>query len=163
MTRGRGAARGIAVTGLLSALPYAAAIALMLAVSYFSDRRVSRKGFIWPLLLVAGIALLGSFLTAAHSFPLAFGFLILAGGLMYAPYGPFFALIAESFPKNVAGEVTALVNGFGALGSFVGSYAVGLLQARTGNPRAGFLLMSISLLCASIIILLLPKPAADKV
>ena len=55
------------------------------------------------------------------------------------------------------------MNGFGALGSFVGSYAVGLLQARTGNPRAGFLLMSISLLCASIIILLLPKPAADKV
>ena len=158
----KGAARGIAVTGLLSALPYAAAIALMLAVSYFSDRHVTRKGFIWPALLVAGIALLGSFLTSANSFPLAFGFLILAGGLMYAPYGPFFALIAESFPKNVAGEVTALVNGFGALGSFAGSYAVGLLQARTGNPRAGFLLMSVALLLASLIIVALPKPAVDK-
>ncbi len=158
----KGAARGIAVTGLLSALPYAAAILLMLAVSYFSDRRVARKGFIWPLLLVAGIALLGSFLTSANSFPLAFGFLILAGGLMYAPYGPFFALIAESFPKNVAGEVSALVNGFGALGSFAGSYAVGLLQARTGNPRAGFLLMSVALMLASSIIFLLPKPAADN-
>ena len=157
----KGAARGIAVTGLLSALPYAAAILLMLAVSYFSDRRVARKGFIWPLLLVAGIALLGSFLTSANSFPVAFGFLILAGGLMYAPYGPFFALIAESFPKNVAGEVSALVNGFGALGSFAGSYTVGLLQARTGNPRAGFLLMSIALMLASSIILLLPKPAAE--
>ena len=158
----KGAARGIAVTGLLSALPYAAAILLMLAVSYFSDRRVARKGFIWPLLLVAGIALLGSFLTSANSFPLAFGFLILAGGLMYAPYGPFFALIAESFPKNVAGEVSALVNGFGALGSFAGSYAVGLLQARTGNPRAGFLLMSVALMLASAIIFLLPRPAADN-
>ncbi|MGI4854291.1 MAG: MFS transporter [Janthinobacterium lividum] len=158
----KGAARGIAVTGLLSALPYAAAIVLMLSVSYFSDRRVARKGFIWPLLLVAGIALLGSYLTSASSFPLAFGFLILAGGLMYAPYGPFFALIAESFPKNVAGEVTALVNGCGALGSFAGSYAVGLLQARTGNPRAGFLLMSVSLLGAALIVFLLPKPAADK-
>ncbi len=158
----KGAARGIAVTGLLSALPYAAAILLMLAVSYFSDRRVARKGFIWPLLLGAGIALLGSFLTSANSFPLAFGFLIVAGGLMYAPYGPFFALIAESFPRNVSGEVSALVNGFGALGSFAGSYAVGLLQARTGNPRAGFLLMSIALMLAACIIVLLPKPAADE-
>ena len=158
----KGAARGIAVTGLLSALPYAAAIVLMLSVSYFSDRRVARKGFIWPLLLVAGIALLGSYLTSASNFPLAFIFLILAGGLMYAPYGPFFALIAESFPRNVSGELTALVNGCGALGSFAGSYAVGLLQARTGNPRAGFLLMSVSLLGAALIVFLLPKPAADK-
>ncbi len=156
----RGAARGIAVTGLLSAIPYAAAVVLMLLTSYLSDRSGgTRQPFIWPALLVAAFALLGSFLTAGTSFPLAFAFLVLAGGLMYAPYGPFFALIAERFPRNVSGEVTALVNGFGALGSFVGSYAVGLLQARTGSPRAGFLLMSVSVLCASLIILLLPKPA----
>lgn len=156
----RGAARGIAVTGLLSAIPYAAAAILMLLTSYFSDRRQgTRQPFIWPSLLVAGFALLGSFFTAGTSFPIAFAFLVLAGGLMYAPYGPFFALIAERFPRNVSGEVTALVNGCGALGSFVGSYAVGLLQARTGSPRAGFLLMSVSVLCASLIILLLPKPA----
>ena len=132
----------------------------MLLTSYFSDRRGgTRQPFIWPSLLVAGFALLGSFFTAGTSFPMAFAFLVLAGGLMYAPYGPFFALIAERFPRNVSGEVTALVNGCGALGSFVGSYAVGLLQARTGSPRAGFLLMSVSVLCASLIILLLPRPA----
>lgn len=153
----RGAARGIAVTGLLSAVPYGAAVVLMLLTSHFSDRQGTRQPFIWPSLLVAGIALLGSFYTAGTNFPLAFVFLVLAGSLMYAPYGPFFALISERFPRNVAGEVTALVNGCGALGSFVGSYAVGLLQARTGNPRAGFLLMSISVMCAAVIILLLPK------
>ena len=78
---------------------------------------------------------------------------------MSAPNWPFLALIAYRFPPNGRGEVTALVNGCGALGSFVGSYAVGLLQARTGSPRAGFLLMSMSVLCASLIILLLPTPA----
>ena len=106
--------------------------------------------------MTAGAALFGSHLTASSSFAWAFTFLVLAGGLMYAPYGPFFALIAESFPRNVAGEVTALVNGFGALGAFAGSYAVGLLQAKTGNPRAGFLLMSIALLVAGLITMLLP-------
>jgi len=54
-----------------------------------------------------------------------------------------------------------MVNGFGALGAFGGSYAVGLLQARTGNPRAGFLLMSAALLLAGLITLCLPRPAAD--
>ncbi len=150
----QGAARGIAITGLLSGIPYLVASLLMLLVSYLSDRTVRRAGFVWPLLMVSGAALFGSYLTSAKNFPAAFVFLVLAGGLMYAPYGPFFAFIAESFPRNVAGEVTALVNGFGAFGAFAGSYGVGLLQARTGNPRAGFLLMSAALLLSGVIIAL---------
>ncbi len=157
----KGAARGIAITGLLSGIPYAAAILLMVIVSYFSDRNLQRRSFVWPLLMISGAALFGSYLTSATSFAWAFAFLVAAGGLMYAPYGPFFAIIAESLPKNVAGEVTAMVNGFGALGAFAGSYAVGLLQAKTGNPRAGFLLMSAALLLAGLITLRLPRPAAD--
>lgn len=157
----KGAARGIAITGLLSGIPYAAAILLMLTVSYFSDRNLRRTTFVWPLLMISGAALFGSYLTSNISFAWAFVFLVAAGGLMYAPYGPFFAFIAESLPKNVAGEVTAMVNGFGALGAFAGSYAVGLLQARTGNPRAGFLLMSAALLLAGLITLRLPRPSAN--
>ena len=72
---------------------------------------------------------------------------------MYAPYGPFFAIIPEILPSNVAGEVTALVNSCGGLGAFVGSWLVGLLEARTGNSKAGFLLMAVSLLVAGVIIL----------
>ena len=71
---------------------------------------------------------------------------------MYAPYGPFFAIIPEILPRNVAGEVTALVNSCGALGGFVGTWFVGLLEAKTGNSRAGFLLMSVSLILSGVII-----------
>jgi MFS-type transporter involved in bile tolerance (Atg22 family) len=67
---------------------------------------------------------------------------------MYAPYGPFFAIVPEMLPKNVAGEVMALVNSCGALGGFAGTWLVGLLQALTGNSRAGYLAMSISLMLA---------------
>ena len=157
-----GAARGIAITGLLSSIPYAVAVVLMLLVSYLSDRTGERSKFIWPLLLVAGVALFGSFLTSSFSFTYSFCFLVVAGGLMYAPYGPFFAFIAERLPRNVAAEVTAMVNAFGALGSFVGSYAVGVLQAKTGNPRAGFLLMSIAVLISAALILLLPKASLQR-
>ena len=157
----KGAARGIAITGLLSGVPYLLAIVLMLLVSHYSDRSFRRKRFVWPFLMLAGACLLGSYLTAAHSFWSAYAFLVLAGSCMYAPYGPFFAIIPEMLSKNVAGEVTALVNSCGALGGFVGIWFVGLLDAHTGNSRAGFLLMSISLIIASIIVLCLRGATND--
>jgi sugar phosphate permease len=157
----KGAARGIAVTGLLSGAPYLLAIILMLLVSYYSDRSFRRKRFVWPFLMLAGVCLLGCFLTSTQSFWWSYGFLILAGSCMYAPYGPFFAIVPEMLSKNVAGEVTALVNSCGALGGFIGIWFVGLLEAHTGNSRAGFLFMSISLIIASIIILCLRGSSND--
>ena len=151
----KGAGRGIAITGLLSGVPYFFAIIFMLLVSHYSDRSFRRKRFVWPFLMLAGACLFGSYLTAAHSFWWAYGFLILAGSSMYAPYGPFFAIMPEMLSKNVAGEVTALINSLGALGGFVGIWFVGLLDEHTGNSRAGFLLMSVSLIVAGIIILCL--------
>jgi sugar phosphate permease len=156
-----GAAKGIAITGLLSAVPYLFAVLLMLVAGYFSDRSFRRKRFIWPFLVISGIALLGSYLTAGQSFWWAYGFLVVAGCAMYAPYGPFFAIIPEMLPKNVAGEVTALVNSCGALGGFAGTWFVGLLQAQTGNSRAGFLLMSISLVVSGLMILCLRGRSND--
>lgn len=47
----------------------------------------------------------------------------------------------------------AVINSCGALGGFAGTWMVGLLQALTGNARAGYLAMSISLLLAGGIIL----------
>ena len=76
---------------------------------------------------------------------------------MYAPYGPFFAIMPEMLPRNVAGQVIALVNGFGAFGGFVGTWLVGWLQALTGNARAGFLSMSLALIAAGAITLCLPS------
>jgi sugar phosphate permease len=148
----KGASRGIAITGLLSAVPYGFAILFMLLVGYVSDRSFRRKRFIWPCLVLSGIALLGSYLSAGQSFWWAYGFLIVAGAAMYAPYGPFFAIVPEILPKNVAGEITAVINSSGALGGFAGTWLVGLLEAHTGNSRAGFLLMSISLVLSGAII-----------
>jgi sugar phosphate permease len=157
----KGAAKGIAITGLLSGVPYFFAIIFMLLVSHYSDRSFRRKRFVWPFLMLAGACLMGSYLTSAHNFWLAYGFLILAGSSMYAPYGPFFAIVPEMLSKNVAGEVTALVNSCGALGGFAGTWFVGLLEARTGNSRAGFLLMSVSLLISGVIILCLRGATSD--
>jgi sugar phosphate permease len=158
-----GSVRGIETVGLLSAAPFLLAVVLMLSVAHFSDRALNRKVFVWPLLLLSGVAMFCSYATAGSHFWLAYAFLIVAGGTMYAPYGPFFAIVPEMLPKNVAGEVMALVNSCGALGGFAGTWMVGLLQALTGNARAGYLVMSISLTVAGGIILGLKdaKPVAS--
>lgn len=130
------------VTGLLSAAPYLAAVAGMLGVSHFSDRSGRRREFVWPVLVLAGVALAGSYFSLERSFGVAYVCLILAACGMYAPYGPFFAMIPELLPENVAGETMALINSCGALGGFFGVWGVGLLKTWTGSSQAGFLLMS---------------------
>jgi sugar phosphate permease len=153
----QGGALSIEMTGLLSAVPYLAAAVLMWIVSQISDRTLKRTSLVWPFLLIAGAALLGSFLFAEKSFLAGFICLVVAGACMYAPYGPFFAIVPERVPHNVTAEVLALINSCGALGGFVGSYLVGLLQAVTGNARAGYLLMAVSLVCSALLLLKLRR------
>jgi sugar phosphate permease len=152
-----GASLSMGQTGVLSAIPYLVAIVAMMAISTISDRAGRRESFVWPSLLLASIALFSSFLVAGRSFPLAFASLAIGGAAMYAPYGPFWAIIPERIPRAVLAEVLALINTAGALGGFSGSYLVGWTRVLTGNSDAAFLLMAIALLCSSILILLLPK------
>jgi sugar phosphate permease len=152
-----GSARGIEQVGMLSAAPFLLGVVLMLAVAHFSDRAQHRKLFVWPFLMLSGAALFGSFAAAGSHFWFAYFFLIVAGGAMYAPYGPFWAVFPEMLPSKVAGKVMALVNTFGALGGFAGTWLVGWLQALTGNARAGYLSMSMALIVAGAITLCLPS------
>ena len=152
-----GASVGIERTGLLSAAPYLLAVVLMLITSHFSDRSLRRKAVITPFVVLSGLAMFASFLVNGRSFWFAYAALIVAGGCMYAPYGSYFALIAESIPRNVLNEVLALINSIGALGAFAGSWLVGLLQAQTGDSRAGFLLMSGALIAAGLLMHFYPS------
>lgn len=137
---------GIVSAGWLSSMPYALAIILMLVSSYYSDRTGNRKTVVWVYLLIGTIAFFGSYLVGTSNFWLSFILLVIAGGVMYAPYGPFFAIITEVLPKNVSGGASALINSMGALGSFVGSYIVGYLNGLTGSVNASYIFMSGSLL-----------------
>ena len=144
---------GIVEIGWLSATPYLLATLRMLGVSYFSDRSGRRKAFVWPFLMIGACAFVGSFLLGRSRFWPSFILLVIGGGAMYAPYGPFFAWISERLPRNVAGGAIALINSFGALGSFVGSYAIGWLDATTGSPEVSYLFIAGALLLSGVITL----------
>jgi sugar phosphate permease len=146
-----GADMDMVEAGWLSALPYLAAVIAMVLVSWGSDKLQKRKRFVWPPLLLAAVAFYASYALGSQHFWWSYGLLVLAGACMYAPYGPFFAIVPEILPGNVAGGAMALINSMGALGSFAGSYLVGYLNATTGNPGASYLLMSGALLVSALL------------
>ncbi|MEO6549401.1 MAG: MFS transporter [Ferruginibacter sp.] len=140
-------------TGWLSSVPFILAIIAMVSTSYYSDKTLKRKIYVWPFLLIGAIAFYGSYLVGTGNFWLSYTLLIIAGGAMYAPYGPFFAIITEILPRNVSAGAIALINSFGALGAFAGSYLVGYLNGTTGGFAASFIFMAGSLLLSAIITL----------
>ncbi|MEO8962826.1 MAG: MFS transporter [Ginsengibacter sp.] len=152
----------IVTTGWLSSVPYILAIIMMLVASHFSDKTLHRKEFIWPFLLVGAIAFYGSYLVGTSNFWLSFTLLVLAGGAMYAPYGPFFAIITEILPGNVAGGAIALINSFGALGSFLGAYLVGYLNSATHSFDASYIFMSVSLFMSALLTIIAVKKTRGK-
>lgn len=152
----------IVQTGWLAAVPYVLAVVLMLVSSHFSDKLQKRKEFVWPFLFIGAIAFYASYLIGTSHFWISFVLLIIAGGVMYAPYGPFFAIIPEILPRNVAGGAMALINSMGALGSFVGSYVVGYLNGSTGGFGASYIFMAGSLLLSAILTIIATKKAKEK-
>jgi sugar phosphate permease len=141
----------IVKTGWLASVPYLLAIISMLSASYYSDKTLKRKSFIWPFLLIGSLAFYGSYLIGTSHFWLSYTLLVIAGGAMYAPYGPFFAVITEILPRNVSAGAIAMINSLGALGSFAGAYIVGYLNGSTGGFGASYVFMAGSLFISAIL------------
>ena len=152
-----GAKSGIGLTGLISAIPYGFAAILMLVNSRLSDRAGHRANFVWPWLALGAVAFYGSYLLGADHFWWSFLLLVIAGGCMYAPYGPYFAYIPEFLPRQTAAASIALINSFGALGGFAGAYLIGWLNDSTGSTDASFLLMAGCLAIAAAIMPLVAR------
>ena len=152
----------IVETGWLASVPYLFAIIAMLISSYFSDKTQKRKIFVWPFLLIGAIAFYSSYLIGTSNFWLSFALLVIAGAVMYAPYGPFFAIMPEILPANVTAGAIALINSLGALGSFAGSYLVGYLNGVTGSFGASYIFMAGSLLISAILTILAVKESSLK-
>ncbi|MFF0793522.1 MFS transporter [Streptomyces spiralis] len=157
----KGSGEGIGATGLLTAIPYACAACAMLLNSRLSDRSGRRRAAVWPWLGCGGLALLASYAAGDH-FPVALALLVVAGLCLYAPYGPYFALVSTLAPPGIAGAAVALVNSFGALGSFAGTYLVGWVRGTQFGDAGAFGLMAVCALLAAGLTLAVPEPTPAR-
>jgi nitrate/nitrite transporter NarK len=117
-------------------------------------------------LLIAAIAFYLSYAVGAgHSgtghFLVSFILLVIAGGVMNAPYGPYFASVAELLPQEVSGAAMGAINALGAVGGFTGTYIVGALGGGT-NSGTAFVFLAVTLLAAALLMFFVRQPRVSE-
>lgn len=107
-------------------------------------------------LLISAACFAVSYLTRGGTFTVSFILLIVAAAGMYAPYGPYFAYIPELFPAADAAPATGMINAFGGLGGFVGTYIVGALGG--GKSAVPFVFLAVCLFVAALLMIAVRRP-----
>ena len=141
--------------GLLTAVPYAAAVIAMIAVSAASDRLAHRRVFTWVPLLIAAIGFAVSYLTRGGTFTTAFILLIIAAAAMCAVRA-----VLRVHPRATPGRRrrpgVGMINAFGALGGFIGTYIVGALGG--GTSAVPFVFLAACLFAAALLMFAVSRP-----
>jgi sugar phosphate permease len=145
--------------GLLVMIPNLIGLLFMIVISRSSDRRQERRWHTAIPALVGGLACL---CFGLHPSPLLSIILlsVLAIG-MYGALAPFWALPNEFLTGFSAASGIALIASIGTVGGFFGSYAVGLIQQKTGSLVGGITLAGIALVVLALLVLLLPPRRAQ--
>lgn len=135
-------------TGLMVALPYAAAAPAMILWGRHSDRSQSRAThFAWAAFATAA----GFALAAAVPGDVAV-FLGLATATIaaHATFGPFWSIPPQFLRGAAAAAGIALINSVGNLGGFIGPYLVGLVKGSTGGYSAAMTVFAVVALLAGL-------------
>ena len=141
--------------GFISALPYIAAAIGMVLIGRSSDRSGER---FMHVAIPTAIGAIGFVATALLKSPIpAMIALTVAAVGDYGTRGPFWALPGKFLTGGAAAAGIALINAMGAVGGFIGPYAVGYLKDTSGNFESGLFLLAGILLAGSILTLFLRK------
>jgi MFS family permease len=142
---------GIGWVGVLTALPFVAAVVGLVVLGYLSDRTLRRRMFVVISMLVLGAGLIAGALLHQVSAALMIVIFIVAGFGLYAYLGPFWAMVTQILPAKTAGGSMGLINALGNLGGFTGPFVVGYLDARSGNFVWGFAFLGISAIVVAVL------------
>ena len=142
----------IGVVGLLSAVPSAVGMLVMVLVAMSSDRMRERKWHMIAATSISGLALILMPLGGSGSVA-AICFLTVAVGAFLGRFGPFWTLPSEVLPPAVLGVGIGLINGMGNLGGTVGPYFFGFVRTQTGSFSLALTVGGISLILSSLIAL----------
>lgn len=142
---------GTIEVGFLSAIPYAAALIVMILAGAHSDKLGEHR---WHIAIPAFLGAL-ALTSAAYSSSVvaliaALSIAVVAG---FSISGPFWALSATVEPKHAAAAI-ALINALGNLGGLAGSYAIGALKNSNTGFRIGMEAVGIALGVAGGLVLL---------
>lgn len=145
--------------GLLSAVPYIAAMICLVMVGRSSDRLLERRYHCAVSCLAAalGSALIG---VLANTPTLAFAALVLGVAGVLSAFSPFWQMPATVLAGTAAAGGIALINSIGNLSGWLGPFVVGWLMDLTGKTSAGlYVVAGLEVAAAALILLFIPRTA----
>ena len=140
----------VALLGLLGILG-------MLLNGWHSDRTGERRWHASIPLLCAGVAYL--LIPSGSNFSISMALLVFGGGVYYSYYPVFWSIPTMVLSETAAAASFGLINSIGLIGGFIGPYAVGWLNDRTGGLTAAFLLIAVCYLSAGTVLALIRIPS----
>jgi MFS family permease len=152
---------GMLAVGLLSAIPYAAAIVVMNVVSASSDRHRERRWHLTILTLMCAVGMSLSAVFAGNPL-LSMIFLTIgaAGGLSTLPL--FWNLPTAILSSAVVGVAIAVINSVGNLAGFFAPYLMGFLSDATGSTATGLYLLGGVMLVGTAAIFAIPARLTNR-
>ncbi|WP_414442805.1 MFS transporter [Burkholderia sp. 22PA0106] len=147
--------------GLLSSIPYAAAVVGMILISRSADRRRERR---WHVAIPAALGAIGLLLSVAWADQTALAMV----GLTLATIGilttlPLFWSLPTAFLGGTAAAAgIALVNSIGNLAGFLSPYMIGWLKQATGSNNAGMFMLAGFCVLGGLLALSVPKALVNR-
>jgi D-galactonate transporter len=147
--------------GLLSAIPFAAAVVGMVLVSRSADRKRERR---WHIALPAAAGAVGLVLSVvwAHNTPLAMASLTLATMGILTTLSLFWSLPTAFLAGTGAAAGIAMINSIGNLAGFLSPYAVGWLKQATAANDSGMYMLAAFMLLGGLLALSVPAKLVNK-
>jgi len=150
-----------AMTGWVTAIPYAVGAVCMVWYGRRSDAKAERKGHAALALLVAAAGIAGSTLTRDPTLTVV-AFTIGACGV-FAILPVFWTLPTAVLSGTAAAAGIAVINSLGNLSGFFGPYAMGWIKDATGSFAGGLLLIAALAVMGAVIVLVLGHdPALER-
>jgi ACS family tartrate transporter-like MFS transporter len=138
--------------GLISAIPYVIAAAVMVLVAASSDRHGERR---WHVAIPSFISAVGLLLSAATRDPiLSLAALSLAAAGIWGSLGPFWSLPTAFLSGAAAAGGIALINSLGNLGGFLSPMLIGEIRARTDSFALALFVLAAAPLLTGVLVLL---------
>lgn len=149
--------KGLGITdlgqiGLVSAVPWLAAVCCMTLVGRSADRRAERRYHIVVPATLGALGLAASVPLAGHPVAAVAALALGTCGLLSAL--PLCWSLATAFLGGAAAASgIALINSFGNLSGFVAPYAVGFIREHTGATDYGVYALAVSLLIGAALVM----------
>jgi D-galactonate transporter len=142
--------------GMLTMIPYSAAIIAMVLVSRGADRNDERRWHLAAAAVIGAIGLTFSAIYSDNTVLAMLGLTVATAGII-ASLPVFWSLPTAFLGGTAAAAGIALINSVGNLAGFVSPYLIGWIKDVTRSTDIGVYVLAVSLITAAVLTLLVPK------